>query len=91
MKKEYGMVMEFIDPSPEFTNGFECGLIWQKLNDGNVLTGYTVHTENSAQIQMICDHFNVPCVIKPYKSDSSWAELSTTKDERPHDFIEDEY
>lgn len=71
------LIMPFVDESPEFVNGFECGQIWEKLKNGGSLVGYTIHTENSAQMQMICDYYKVPCKINVHKSDPEWSELWT--------------
>lgn len=67
--------MPFIDESPSFVHGYECGMIAQMLKDGNSLIGYLCHTENSAQIQMICDLYNIKCNITVI--DETWSELTT--------------
>lgn len=87
MKKDYGMLMPFIDESHEFVNGFECGQIWEKLKIGNTFCGYMVHTENSAQIQMICDYYVVPCKIMVNKDDPGWSLFWTTS--FPDELFED--
>jgi hypothetical protein len=76
MSKE--LVMPFVDESIEFVCGFECGQIWEKLKNGNSFVGYTIHTENSAQVQMICDYYKVPCKIEVFKSDPTYSLLWTT-------------
>jgi hypothetical protein len=79
MNKEYNCLMPFIDDSLSFVHGFECGQVWLKLEQGNSFVGYTVHTENSAQIQMMCDHFKVPCKIQVHKSDPTYSCLYTSE------------
>lgn len=86
-EQEFKPLMPFIDESESFVHGFECGQIWQKLQGGNSFVGYTIHTENSAQIQMICDHFKLPCKIMVWKSDPTYSLLWTA--DFPNDFLND--
>ena len=51
--------MPFIDESESFTNGFECGQIWEKISQGEMLEKYLCHSENEEQIKMICESFGV--------------------------------
>jgi hypothetical protein len=67
--------MPFIDESHSFVHGFECGTIWQKLENKSRLRNYLIHLENSAQLQMICDYFEVKCFIK--RTDDTYGELTT--------------
>lgn len=76
---ESNLIMPFVDESPEFVNGFECGQIWEKLKAGHSFCGYLIHTENSAQVQMICDYYAVPCNINVNKDDSTWSLFWTVK------------
>jgi hypothetical protein len=80
--KENNLLMPFIDESESFTNGFECGQIWEKLQfikelnmHGSRIKDYLIHLENSAQIQAICDHFEVKCFITALNEE--WANLTT--------------
>jgi hypothetical protein len=79
---ENKLLMPFIDESESFTNGFECGQIWEKLQfikeldmPGSRIKDYLIHLENSAQIQAICDHFEVRCFIAQVSDE--WATLTT--------------
>lgn len=81
--------MPFIDESEEFVHGFECGQVWEKLKSGGSLVGYLIHTENSAQIQMICDYYKVRCKIEVHKDDSTWSCL-TTAEEGATEFLNEE-
>lgn len=87
MKKEYGLLMPFVDASDSFTNGFECGQIWEKIKQGGSMLGYLVHLENSAQIQMICDHFECKCDIKVVTEE--WGELTTHNSHHAADFLDE--
>lgn len=53
------LLMPFIDESESFTNGFECGQIWEKISQGERLEKYLCHNENEEQIKMICEGFGV--------------------------------
>lgn len=80
--------MPFIDESPSFVHGYECGTISQKLQDGNRLIKYLCHIENSAQIQMICDLYKIKCFITVI--DDTWGYLTTHSNEGDdHDFLDD--
>lgn len=86
MSQEFHCIMEFIDESPSFVHGYECGTISEKLKIGNTLEKYLIHTENSAQIQMICDLYKIKCFITVI--DDTWSEL-TTHEKGKLDFLED--
>lgn len=88
MIENFECVMEFIDESPSFVHGYECGTISQKLQSGSILVGYLMHTENSAQVQMICDLYKIKCFIKVI--DETWSELSTNvkDDGKSHDYLD---
>jgi len=51
----YGLVLRFEDQSNSFTHGFECGIIWQKLKDKQVIDRETINTENKEQIQQMAE------------------------------------
>lgn len=74
MSDKTELLMEFIDESNSFVLGFECGMIWKLLRSKDKILKHPVHLENSAQIQMICDFYNVKCTITP--TADIWAELT---------------
>ena len=48
---EYNLVLPFIDQSPEFTLGFECGQQYARMKYGREATfDQMVHTENQGQL-----------------------------------------
>jgi hypothetical protein len=51
------LIMPFEDESESFTNGFECGQIWEKMTNCVVFQDQIVHACNKLQIQLMCDHF----------------------------------
>ena len=69
------LLMPFEDESHSFTNGFECGQIWQMISEGDNLTQYLIHSVNKKQIELICRSFGVDCNIT--ESDSEWSYLDT--------------
>jgi hypothetical protein len=68
------LLMPFIDESESFANGFECGIIWNKIEEGETLNGHLIHVENIKQIEMICSSFGVDCGIEIV--DDTWAYLT---------------
>lgn len=89
MKKDL-MVIDFIDDSINFVHGFECGLIWNKIENGIHLVGYMIHTENSAQVQGICDYFKVHCKIEVCKEPTGWSLLTTHNMNFPDEIFGDD-
>jgi hypothetical protein len=71
------LLMPFIDASESFTNGFECGQIWQRVSDGESFERCLIHSCNVEQIKMICESFGVKYSIKK-SSDSEWSLLTVT-------------
>lgn len=79
---ENEMLIEFIDQSESFVNGFEAGMIWVYLAENcKDFEDYPIHLENSAEIQGVCDYFNVKCEITPI--DDTWAVFKTFKLTQP--------
>jgi hypothetical protein len=69
------LLMPFIDESESFTNGFECGIIWNKIGEGDMLDRHLIHTENIKQIEMICRSFGIEPEIEVVEN--GWAYLTT--------------
>lgn len=68
------LLMPFIDESPSFTNGFECGQVWQMIEEGETIERRLVHVENIEQIKLICRSFGVECGIDI--ADDTWCYLT---------------
>jgi hypothetical protein len=68
------LLMPFIDESESFTNGFECGQIWQMISEGDIIGRHLVHRENIEQIELICRSFGVDFGIDI--ADDTWAYLT---------------
>lgn len=69
------LLMPFLDSSETFTLGFECGQIWEKIQEGETLNKYPVHTKNKEQIELICKSFGVEAEIDYVNED--WSQLTT--------------
>jgi hypothetical protein len=54
---DYSLVMPFIDQSPSFALGFECGLLYQQMAEGKTIKDEIIHTENREQVEEICRRF----------------------------------
>lgn len=51
------LLVPFDDESQSFTNGFECGQIWQDLENGKNINQRMTHTINRNQLRLICEFF----------------------------------
>jgi hypothetical protein len=68
------LLMPFLDKSENFTNGFECGIVWNKIEEGETLERHLIHEENIHQIEMICKSFGVEAEIEV--TENGWAYLT---------------
>lgn len=57
MSQERKIIMPFIDQSQNFTNGFECGQIWERMERGEKFDKYLMHPDNQLQVEMMCKRF----------------------------------
>lgn len=71
------LLMPFIDSSESFTNGFECGQIWQRISEGESFDRQLVHLDNQKQIEMICESFGVGFTIE--SANEEWAYLTVSR------------
>ena len=53
------LLMPFLNESKDFVLGFEAGQIWEQIIEGNMIDGKIFHTNNKAQIELICKSFGV--------------------------------
>jgi len=72
--KQSKLLMPFIDESPAFTHGFECGQVWEQLRYGKKFKHYLFHSSNIEQMHSICEHFKCRYDIIPYNED--WSHLT---------------
>lgn len=70
------LLMPFLDESESFTNGFECGRIWQEVNAGETFASYLAHKCNQKQIEMIFEHFGYEYLI--VDAGEGWIYLTAT-------------
>lgn len=68
------LLMPFIDESEAFCNGFECGTIWAKVQDGEILIDYYIHDANIPQIDLIMSTYKCAYKIKPLRD--GWSSLT---------------
>lgn len=83
MSKESTLLMPFLDESSSFVHGFECGKLWNQIEEGETVELQLIHTENVNQIELMCKSFGVYHEIKIY--DDTWAYvtvLSAIKNEK---------
>lgn len=73
------LLMPFVDASENFTNGFECGQIWQRISEGEAFEKQLIHSENKKQIDMICGLFGVKYTIEQSEHLPEWSYLTVHK------------
>jgi hypothetical protein len=57
-KDDYQSLMPFDDESESFTNGFECGQMFNTLESGKDIDKKITHTVNRNQLRKMCELFN---------------------------------
>lgn len=62
----WGPLMPFFDKSDAFTEGFECGQIWERIKNGETFVGQPIHVKNIPQIELICEMYGVTPEIEIY-------------------------
>jgi len=67
--------MPFYDESRSFVNGFECGMIWQKMKDGEKIENALIHKENIPQFKLMETHYGYEFKITILNDD--WAPLDS--------------
>lgn len=65
--------MPFIDESKSFVHGFECGQIWELINQKYQFLNYIFHKANKKQVEMMCQRSGYKCTIKDI--DDTWCGL----------------
>jgi hypothetical protein len=74
MKEGDVLLMPFLDESESFVHGFECGKIWQLIEEGESVENYLIHTVNQKQIELMCRTFGLDCGIEII--DDTWSCLT---------------
>jgi hypothetical protein len=69
------LLMPFVDESENFTNGFECGQLWEKMTNDAVFENQLIHSENKEQIILMLVHFGYEYKIVDC-GDGCWCFLS---------------
>lgn len=69
------MLMPFVTDDPVFTLGFECGQIFTRIQEGEVLTTYTFHEKNIKQVELIMETFGTSFTIEVIGE--GWATITT--------------
>jgi hypothetical protein len=69
---DYGLVLPFIDQSPEFCHGFECGVQYARMTHGrDDAFEQAVHTENLGQIRAAATQAGWSARFEPL--DDTWS------------------
>ena len=73
---EYGLIVSFTDQSESFTLGFEAGMIWQRLQNGETHIKATVHTSNTEVLKRMSDAVGLDSAAKPTQIEG-WSDFET--------------
>lgn len=71
------MIMPFKDQSESFTHGFECGLIWQKMDAGESFNRYVFHKKNEMEVEKMCKRFHYEYLL--IFINDEWSELTAKR------------
>lgn len=69
------LLMPFLDESGSFTNGFECGKLWEKMTESVSVEEQLIHSENIEQIKLMCEHFGYEATFQDCE-DGCWHYLT---------------
>jgi hypothetical protein len=71
------LLVPFLDETESFTLGFECGIIWSKLEKEEEITNQLIHLKNKEQIMLLCANFSLFANVERYCDE--WGYLSVKK------------
>lgn len=71
--EDFTLLMRFVDESPSFVHGYECGRMWEWFDRHMEFDNYLFHTANTEQIRMMCIRFHYTCRIDYI--DETWSNL----------------
>ena len=58
---ERGLIVSFEDQDPRYTYGFEAGMIWQRMQNGETKFDQYIRVENRLTIERMCAARNYGC------------------------------
>ena len=70
---EYELMVPFIDESPSFVHGYECGVIAQNMRTGKAFDDFTMHRINKHQVAMLAKSYHYEVAFKDL--DDTWCSL----------------
>lgn len=81
---EFGLAVSFVDQSPSFTNGFEMGILWNRMEGGRDPIEMMIHAENAEQVHRMAKHLDwIVNAIAPIAD--GWSKVYLSKaPENPH-------
>lgn len=79
----YGLIVSFPDQSETFVLGFEAGMIWQQMQDGNVSLDVNVHTKNIEVLTRMCAASGVSPKFCPTNCEG-WTNMRMTGKTKPN-------
>lgn len=58
------LLMQFLDESENFVNGFECGKLWEQISNNLEIQNLPIHSTNIEQIKLMCDSNGYICTFE---------------------------
>jgi hypothetical protein len=66
---KHSISMTFLDQSPPFAYGFECGRFYEMMANGHKFHSQVFNIKNEQQIRMMCTKYHYTCNIR---TDENW-------------------
>lgn len=73
--EENVLMMPLVD-DPMYVNGFEAGMFYQRIQEGETFDYHPFHRFNKEQIIKICELFKCNYKIEDYEEDDTWSYLT---------------
>ena len=75
---EYGMKYPFLDESPSFCHGYECGIIGYRMQEREEVVwdeALPIHKENIEQIKLMAEYYGYDVMFLPTGYDE-WTSMA---------------
>lgn len=78
---EFGLVLPFDSDHPEFTRGFECGQLWQRMTAGEDIHDQLAHASNAEMVMRMAEALDYN--FRAEAADEEWITLTLLPGEAP--------
>lgn len=76
---EYGLVVSFVDQSEAFVLGFEAGMLWKRMQDGEPYIEMQIHTKNKEVIKRMASAEYYSAIYESVPMYDEWSVVKLTK------------